>query len=125
LAARSDRFDGAAQRRGRTRPRPHRLAFDRTRGLGKIEPDAARLAADLDDAWEVLGEAVQTVLRAAGIADGYELLKGFTRGKRIDAAFASRVSSRPCRCPPKNAPVSPRCDPPITSGSPQRSPVEE
>ena len=57
------------------------------RGLGKIEPDAARLAADLDDAWEVLGEAVQTVLRAAGVADGYELLKGFTRGKRIDAAL--------------------------------------
>ena len=57
------------------------------RGLGKIEPDAARLAADLDDAWEVLGEALQTVLRAAGVADGYELLKDFTRGKRIDAAL--------------------------------------
>jgi adenylosuccinate lyase len=57
------------------------------RGLGKIEPDAARLAADLDDAWEVLGEALQTVLRAAGVANGYELLKDFTRGKRIDAAL--------------------------------------
>ena len=57
------------------------------RGLGKIEPDAARLAADLDEAWEVLGEALQTVLRAAGVADGYELLKDFTRGKRIDAAL--------------------------------------
>ena len=55
------------------------------RGLGKIEPDPARLALDLDDAWEVLGEAVQTVLRAAGVPDGYELLKAFTRGKRIDA----------------------------------------
>ena len=57
------------------------------RGLGKIEPDAVRLAADLDEAWEVLGEALQTVLRAAGVADGYELLKDFTRGKRIDAAL--------------------------------------
>ncbi|MEY3465680.1 MAG: adenylosuccinate lyase [Steroidobacteraceae bacterium] len=55
------------------------------RGLGKIEPDPARLRVDLDDAWEVLGEAVQTVLRAAGVPDGYELLKEFTRGRRIDA----------------------------------------
>jgi adenylosuccinate lyase len=34
----------------------------------------------------VLGEAVQTVLRAAGVPNGYELLKEFTRGQRIDAA---------------------------------------
>jgi adenylosuccinate lyase len=54
------------------------------RGLAKVEPDAARLAADLDPAWEVLGEAVQTVLRAAGVPDGYELLKEFTRGRSID-----------------------------------------
>jgi adenylosuccinate lyase len=55
-----------------------------TRGLAKIEPDPARLAADLDPAWEVLGEAVQTVLRAAGVPNGYELLKEFTRGQAID-----------------------------------------
>ena len=54
------------------------------RGLGKIEPDTARLAADLDGAWEVLGEAVQTVLRAAGVPNGYEQLKDFTRGHAID-----------------------------------------
>jgi adenylosuccinate lyase len=54
------------------------------RGLGKIQPDPARLEADLDGAWEVLGEAVQTVLRAAGVPNGYELLKDFTRGRRID-----------------------------------------
>ncbi len=54
------------------------------RGLGKVEPDAGRLAADLDGAWEVLGEAVQTVLRAAGVPDGYEKLKDFTRGHAID-----------------------------------------
>ena len=55
------------------------------RGLGKIEPDAARMRADLEGAWEVLGEAVQTVLRAAGVPDGYELLKAYTRGRSIDA----------------------------------------
>ncbi len=55
------------------------------RGLAKVEADAARMRADLDGAWEVLGEAVQTVLRAAGVPDGYELLKAFTRGRSIDA----------------------------------------
>ncbi len=56
------------------------------RGLGKIDANPAKLAADLDGAFEVLGEAVQTVLRAAGVPNGYELLKDFTRGQRIDAA---------------------------------------
>ena len=56
------------------------------KGLGKIEPDAQRMAMDLDNAWEVLGEAVQTVLRAAGIPNGYEQLKTFTRGQPIDQA---------------------------------------
>ncbi|NBP07765.1 MAG: adenylosuccinate lyase [Gammaproteobacteria bacterium] len=51
------------------------------RGLGKIEPEPLRLASDLESAWEVLGEAVQTVLRAAGVPNGYELLKDFTRGR--------------------------------------------
>jgi adenylosuccinate lyase len=54
-------------------------------GLGKIELDAERVAADLDRAWEVLGEAVQTVMRAHGLANGYDSLKTFTRGRPIDA----------------------------------------
>ena len=54
------------------------------RGLGKIAPDEQRIARDLDGAWEVLGEAVQTVLRAAGVPNGYEQLKDFTRGQPID-----------------------------------------
>jgi adenylosuccinate lyase len=54
------------------------------RGLGKIEADPARLADDVDQAWEVLGEAVQTVLRAEGVASGYELLKTLTRGRKVD-----------------------------------------
>jgi adenylosuccinate lyase len=55
------------------------------RGLAKIEPDAARMSSELDDAWEVLGEAVQTVLRANGVPEGYEKLKVFSRGRSIDA----------------------------------------
>ncbi len=55
------------------------------RGLTRIEADALRMEADLTGAWEVLGEAVQTVLRAAGVAGGYERLKDFTRGRPIDA----------------------------------------
>jgi adenylosuccinate lyase len=54
------------------------------KGLGKLAPDGARMARDLDGAWEVLGEAIQTVLRAAGVSNGYELLKDFTRGQRVN-----------------------------------------
>jgi adenylosuccinate lyase len=54
------------------------------RGLDKIELDPQRVAQDLDRAWEVLGEAVQTVMRAHGIPDAYDRLKSFTRGRPID-----------------------------------------
>ena len=54
------------------------------KGIAKIELDQARVAEDLGRAWEVLGEAVQTVMRAHGIADGYDRLKEFTRGRSID-----------------------------------------
>jgi adenylosuccinate lyase len=57
------------------------------RGLAKIEADPERMAADLGAAWEVLGEAVQTVLRAAGVPGGYERLKDLTRGRAVDAAM--------------------------------------
>jgi adenylosuccinate lyase len=53
-------------------------------GLAKVELDQARVAQDLERAWEVLGEAVQTVMRAHGIADAYDKLKTFTRGRTID-----------------------------------------
>ncbi len=67
-----------------------------TRGLAKIEADPARLAADLDEAWEVLGEAVQTALRAADVPNGYELLKDFSRGRAIDrAAYVEFVQTLP------------------------------
>jgi adenylosuccinate lyase len=54
-------------------------------GLGRIEPYAARIGADLDAHWEVLAEAIQTALRAHGVAGAYEQLKDFTRGRDIGA----------------------------------------
>jgi adenylosuccinate lyase len=60
------------------------LALDSClRGLGKLEAEPARLAADLDDCWEVLAEPVQTVMRRYGIENPYEQLKAMTRGKGI------------------------------------------
>ena len=53
------------------------------RGLDRLEADRARLAADLDANWEVLAEAVQTVMRRYGVEDAYEQLKALTRGERI------------------------------------------
>ncbi|MBI1906195.1 MAG: adenylosuccinate lyase [Rhodocyclales bacterium] len=53
------------------------------RGLGKLEAAPEQLAADLDDAWEVLAEPVQTVMRRYAIENPYEQLKAMTRGKKI------------------------------------------
>jgi adenylosuccinate lyase len=53
------------------------------RGLAKIEVDEAALASDLDAAWEVLAEPVQTVMRRHGLPNPYEQLKALTRGKAI------------------------------------------
>ena len=60
------------------------LALDSMmRGIGKLEADPARLAADLEECWEVLAEPVQTVMRRFGIENPYEQLKDMTRGKGI------------------------------------------
>ncbi|NQX12441.1 adenylosuccinate lyase [Microbacteriaceae bacterium VKM Ac-2855] len=76
------------------------LALDNIeRGLQEIDLDPALLAADLDGNWEILGEAIQTVIRAevaagrSSIADPYALLKELTRGKRIGAADLSAFVS--------------------------------
>jgi adenylosuccinate lyase len=55
------------------------------RGLNKLEIDPSRLDADLDANWEVLSEAIQTVMRRYGVDQPYEKLKALTRGRRIDA----------------------------------------
>ena len=55
------------------------------KGLGKIKLNVARLSADLDEAWEVLAEPIQTVMRKLGKANPYEQLKELTRGRKINA----------------------------------------
>jgi len=53
------------------------------KGLAKLEVNAQALAADLDAAWEVLAEPVQTVMRRHGLPNPYDQLKDFTRGQPI------------------------------------------
>jgi len=55
------------------------------KGLNKLQVNAPRLAADLDNSWEVLAEPIQTVMRLHGIENPYEQLKALTRGKTISA----------------------------------------
>jgi adenylosuccinate lyase len=63
------------------------LGYDSLRrGLDKLQVNEAALAADLDASWEVLAEAVQTVMRRHGLPNPYEQLKKMTRGKAITAA---------------------------------------
>ncbi|MDP1558129.1 MAG: adenylosuccinate lyase [Nitrosomonas sp.] len=58
------------------------LAYDScARGLGKLEVNLTRLMADIDNAWEVLAEPIQTVMRRYGVPNPYEQLKALTRGK--------------------------------------------
>ncbi len=54
------------------------------KGLSKLEINADQLAAELDGNWEVLGEAIQTVMRRHGVEKPYEKLKALTRGQRVD-----------------------------------------
>ena len=53
-------------------------------GLQKISPNKEFIFSELDNNWEVLTEAVQTIMRYEGIDDGYELLKNLSRGKKLD-----------------------------------------
>jgi len=61
------------------------LALDSLkRGQSKLEVNRARLSEDLDNNWEVLAEAIQTVMRRYGVPEPYEKLKALTRGKGIN-----------------------------------------
>ncbi len=63
------------------------LAYDSAlKGLGKLEVNTARLAEDLDHAWEVLAEPIQTVMRRYGLPQPYEQLKALTRGQGMTEA---------------------------------------
>ena len=69
------------------------------RGLGKLELNAPALAADLDAAWEVLAEAIQTVMRRHRLPEPYERLKALTRGQAVTretmAAFIDGLADLP------------------------------
>jgi len=55
------------------------------KGLSKLELNAARLAEDLDNAWEVLAEPIQTIMRRYHVEEPYEKLKALTRGQKVNA----------------------------------------
>ena len=55
------------------------------KGLGKIIPNKDKIKSELNENWEVLSEAVQTVMRYEGIPDAYEQLKNLSRGSKLDA----------------------------------------
>jgi adenylosuccinate lyase len=60
------------------------IAYDAClRGLDKLEVDTGALAADIEQAWEVLAEPVQTVMRRYGVPEPYERLKALTRGRAV------------------------------------------
>ena len=66
------------------------IAYQSTlKGLKKLEVNPASLAADLDNAWEILAEPIQTVMRRYAIEEPYEKLKAFTRGKIMTEAMMS------------------------------------
>jgi adenylosuccinate lyase len=68
------------------------LAYHSTTiGLGKLELNEEALAADLDRAWEVMAEPIQTVMRRFGLQGAYEQLKEVTRGKSVRAEDLHRL----------------------------------
>ncbi len=54
------------------------------RGLGKLQANPQAISRDIDQSWEVIGEAVQTVMRRYGVPEPYEKLKELTRGQVVD-----------------------------------------
>ena len=73
------------------------VAYDSAlRGIGKLELNRTAIAQDLETSWEVLAEAVQTVMRKHGLLEPYEQLKRATRGQQLDrTTFAALLKSLP------------------------------
>jgi adenylosuccinate lyase len=68
------------------------VAYQATlRGIGRLEVNEPVIRADLDERWEVLAEAVQTVMRRYGLAEPYEQLKRVTRGRQLDESLYRQV----------------------------------
>ncbi len=77
------------------------------KGLGKLALDEGAIARDLADAWELLAEPIQTVMRRNGIENSYERLKELTRGRTVDRAMLGRfVESLPIPREDKDALLS-------------------
>ncbi len=122
LAARSHRFDRAAKSRCRARALRSSPGARSSAGLAKIDAEPARLAADVDGAWEVLAEPVQTVLRALGRAQRLRATQGVFAWPRHRCGRPASPSwtGCPCRAEEKarlKAPASLA----LTSGSPRSS----
>ena len=67
------------------------IAYDSClKGIGKLALDEAAVARDLADAWELLAEPIQTVMRRHGIENSYERLKALTRGRSVDRDTVAR-----------------------------------
>ena len=92
-----DLSDSTAQRNLGTALGHTLLAYRSSlRGIGKLQAEPARLAADLEANWEVLAEAVQQVMRRHGVPDAYDKLKAISRGRRLDRRqLAQFVKSLP------------------------------
>ena len=60
-------------------------------GLSKLDLNKSRIANDLDECWEILAEPIQMVARRYQISNSYELLKKFTRGKRVDKMIIEKI----------------------------------
>ena len=54
------------------------------KGIDKLQVNREAIRADIEDAWELLAEAVQTVMRRYGIPEPYEKLKALTRGQAVN-----------------------------------------
>ena len=63
-------------------------------GLGRISVNKSQLSAELNQHWEVLAEAVQTILRKAGKQDAYEAMKTLTQGQQVDAESIKQFVSQ-------------------------------
>ena len=100
------------------------IAYDSClKGLGKLVLDEAALARDLADAWELLAEPIQTVMRRHGIGNAYESLKEMTRGRTVDRDTLARFI-KTLAIPPEEKEALLRLTPAAYTGAAERLALE-
>ena len=100
------------------------IAYDSClKGLGKLVLDKAALARDLADAWELLAEPIQTVMRRHGIGNAYESLKEMTRGRTVDRDTLARFIET-LAIPPEEKEALLRLTPAAYTGAAERLALE-